>query len=284
MSSRSWLSLLRKIRKENLFIQTQVASFSAKNFILNGWIFFICRCCSVRSDCENRDAARCVCWCWCESGLVWHWRRHRTPAASSTSQGWDCQTGSRTRPLLNLSYQFGNTHQGGGQFGQEKLEAKMVPWFYRSGRFGPKDRVSWNLSNFESLVSLITGIFRHFFFPCQRWLGASTDEGQVSWTLVPIPRELVIAKVNSEEPTAIREALRLELKSLVTTYTIHVFTGNKSGSGTDADVYIILHGDMDSSEAFWLSKSQTNKNKFENGMCDIFEVEAKNLGEIQTIT
>ena len=129
-----------------------------------------------------------------------------------------------------------------------------------------------------------SNFFSKYIFPCQRWLGLSTEESQTSWTLVPIPHELIQGRVSSQEPTAVRETLALELLSLVTRYTIHVFTGTKSGAGTNADVFIRLHGDNDSSETLWLRHSQTNKDPFESGRCDTFEVEAKYLGNLGKIT
>ncbi|XP_017686265.1 PREDICTED: lipoxygenase homology domain-containing protein 1 [Lepidothrix coronata] len=51
----------------------------------------------------------------------------------------------------------------------------------------------------------------------------------------------------------------------VTEYTIKVYTGDKRGAGTDANVHIILFGNEDKSEVFQLSQSLEHQNPFERG-------------------
>lgn len=50
-----------------------------------------------------------------------------------------------------------------------------------------------------------------------------------------------------------------------TEYTIKVYTGDKRGAGTDANVHIILFGDEDKSEVFQLSQSLEHQDPFERG-------------------
>lgn len=51
----------------------------------------------------------------------------------------------------------------------------------------------------------------------------------------------------------------------LTEYTIKVYTGDKRGAGTDANVHIILFGNEDKSEVFQLSQSLEHQNPFERG-------------------
>lgn len=51
----------------------------------------------------------------------------------------------------------------------------------------------------------------------------------------------------------------------LTEYTIKVYTGDKRGAGTDANVHIILFGNEDKSEVFQLSQSSEHQNPFERG-------------------
>jgi hypothetical protein len=49
---------------------------------------------------------------------------------------------------------------------------------------------------------------------------------------------------------------------IVNQYKVTVYTGNKRGAGTDADVFIILYGDLGKSGAILLDNK---KNNFEAG-------------------
>lgn len=51
----------------------------------------------------------------------------------------------------------------------------------------------------------------------------------------------------------------------LTEYTIKVYTGDKRGAGTDANVHIILFGNEDKSEVFQLSQSLEHQDPFERG-------------------
>lgn len=49
------------------------------------------------------------------------------------------------------------------------------------------------------------------------------------------------------------------------TYKVSVMTGDVNGSGTDANVFLTIYGDLGDTGERKLSKSETNKNKFERG-------------------
>ncbi|XP_036262721.1 lipoxygenase homology domain-containing protein 1 [Molothrus ater] len=66
-------------------------------------------------------------------------------------------------------------------------------------------------------------------------------------------------------------------------YTIKVYTGDKRGAGTDANVHIILFGNEDKSEVFQLSQSLEHQNPFERGKVDTFKIKTKNLGSLRSI-
>lgn len=46
-------------------------------------------------------------------------------------------------------------------------------------------------------------------------------------------------------------------------YKVHVFTGNVSGAGTDANVFLTMFGEVGDSGERKLVKSETHRNKFE---------------------
>ncbi|XP_035174463.1 oxygen-regulated protein 1 isoform X2 [Oxyura jamaicensis] len=68
-----------------------------------------------------------------------------------------------------------------------------------------------------------------------------------------------------------------------TEYTIQVYTGDKRGAGTDANVHIILFGDEDKSEVLQLSQSLEHQDPFERGKVDTFKIKTKKLGSLHSI-
>ncbi|KAM6410328.1 oxygen-regulated protein 1 [Pluvialis apricaria] len=69
----------------------------------------------------------------------------------------------------------------------------------------------------------------------------------------------------------------------LTEYTIKVYTGDKRGAGTDANVHIILFGNDDKSEVFQLSQSLEHQDPFERGKVDTFKINTKKLGSLHSI-
>ena len=60
-----------------------------------------------------------------------------------------------------------------------------------------------------------------------------------------------------------------------------VGTGDKRGAGTDANVYIILHGESTSTAKY---KLESTGNNFERGRVDTFGIESIDVGELKKIT
>ncbi|KAL3842214.1 hypothetical protein ACJMK2_020253, partial [Sinanodonta woodiana] len=123
---------------------------------------------------------------------------------------------------------------------------------------------------------------KSFYFPCQRWLATDKDDHQISRELVPVDPSLK-EKLNNKDAQSIRNEIALETKAATTTYKIEVITGTVFGAGTDANVYIILYGDLDNTGTYFLKSSLTNKNKFEGGNKDLFNLEAVSIGELKKI-
>ncbi|XP_053277048.1 lipoxygenase homology domain-containing protein 1 [Pleuronectes platessa] len=119
-----------------------------------------------------------------------------------------------------------------------------------------------------------------YYFPCNRWLAVDEDDGQIARELVPVD-EAFMRQDDDEEGTA--ATLGLEQKSMSTTYTIKVKTGDKKYAGTDANVYAILFGENDDTGVVNLKSCKTYKNKFEQGMINEFTVEAVDLGDLEKL-
>ncbi|XP_016146449.1 LOW QUALITY PROTEIN: lipoxygenase homology domain-containing protein 1-like [Sinocyclocheilus grahami] len=101
-------------------------------------------------------------------------------------------------------------------------------------------------------------------FVCNRWLDINEDDNEIVREL-PATGKLV------------PEALPL-IK-----YRVTICTGNISGSGTDASVYLNIIGDLGDTGERLMFMSKNNANKFEKGNHDEFLVEAVNLGLIRRV-
>uniref|UniRef100_A0A4W6CIC0 Lipoxygenase homology PLAT domains 1 n=1 Tax=Lates calcarifer TaxID=8187 RepID=A0A4W6CIC0_LATCA len=106
-----------------------------------------------------------------------------------------------------------------------------------------------------------------YYFPCNR-------------ELVPVD-EAFMRQDEDEEGTS--ATLGLEQKSMSTTYTIKIKTGEKKYAGTDANVFAILFGENDDTGIINLKACKNYKNKFEQGMINEFTVEAVDLGDLEKL-
>ena len=64
---------------------------------------------------------------------------------------------------------------------------------------------------------------------------------------------------------------------------MNVVTSDKPNAGTDSNVYIQLFGDKNDSGKITLETSKTNKNKFERGQTDMFEIKEADVGDLRKI-
>uniref|UniRef100_A0A3P9J9C9 Lipoxygenase homology domains 1b n=1 Tax=Oryzias latipes TaxID=8090 RepID=A0A3P9J9C9_ORYLA len=97
---------------------------------------------------------------------------------------------------------------------------------------------SWYLDRVEIVDTKDDTVY---FFPCNRWLAVDEDDGQIARELVPVDEAFM--RRDEEEGTG--ATLGLEQKSMSTTYTIKIKTGEKKYAGTDANVFAILFGEND---------------------------------------
>ncbi|KAK5871016.1 hypothetical protein PBY51_003919 [Eleginops maclovinus] len=118
-----------------------------------------------------------------------------------------------------------------------------------------------------------------YYFPCTRWLAVDEDDGQIARELVPVD-EAFMKKDEDEESGA---TLGLEQKSMSTTYTLKIKTGEKKYAGTDANVFATLFGENDDTGIINLKACKNYKNKFEQGMINEFTVEAVDLGDLEKL-
>ncbi|PAA87710.1 hypothetical protein BOX15_Mlig005461g1 [Macrostomum lignano] len=119
-----------------------------------------------------------------------------------------------------------------------------------------------------------------YVFPCNRWLARDEEDRE-------IVRELVPQKVIEEDDRmgGKGKAREKDFKSSLKmkNYKVHVFTGDKMGAGTNADVFLTVYGTKGDSGERELIKSEKNLDKFERGQEDIFAWEVVDLGQLYKI-
>ncbi|KAI3380663.1 hypothetical protein SNEBB_002301 [Seison nebaliae] len=117
-----------------------------------------------------------------------------------------------------------------------------------------------------------------FEFLCSESFGKLSEDKQTS-------REFVPSSIYEEDSrTSERKCIKkFRNKNHLTNYTVCVFTGMKSGAGTNANVFMTIFGDKGDSGEFQLSESETHKDKFEKGHTDIFQYKCVDLGELYKI-
>ncbi|KTF89799.1 hypothetical protein cypCar_00010796 [Cyprinus carpio] len=98
-------------------------------------------------------------------------------------------------------------------------------------------------------------------FPCEGWLACSEEDGETIRELVP--SDIIVEKLSRDGTLKVIET---EVDDALET-------------GTDANVFITLYGDMGDAGERKLSKSE-NSNKFERGSVDTFTLEAVDLGQV----
>ncbi|GFR41097.1 hypothetical protein Agub_g1741 [Astrephomene gubernaculifera] len=119
---------------------------------------------------------------------------------------------------------------------------------------------AWHLNKVE-VQSTATG--EKLVFPFAKWVDEKNGLEHVLWP----DRD----GDGIPDPTADADLLK---------YTVSVYTSDIRGAGTDANVFVELHGD----KAFvGKTNLDTNANNFERGRKDVFVVSGTDVGELQSI-
>ncbi|KAM6289832.1 lipoxygenase homology domain-containing protein 1 [Aegotheles albertisi] len=99
-----------------------------------------------------------------------------------------------------------------------------------------------------------------FYFPCNNWLSKEDGDGLYVRDLIGSLNPMDVPKINK--------------------YVVRVFTGEVSGSGTDADVFINIFGEKGDTG---VRRLDNDKDNFEKGAEDKFTLDAPNLGKLRKI-
>ncbi|XP_068508966.1 lipoxygenase homology domain-containing protein 1 [Syngnathus scovelli] len=119
----------------------------------------------------------------------------------------------------------------------------------------------WHLGRISLLKTLTMEKYK---FECGRWLDINEDDNE-------IVRELPATGTLCGEPLPLMK------------YRITICTGNISGSGTDASVFLNVIGDLGDTGERLMYMSKNNVNKFEKGNHDEFLIEAVSLGRVHRV-
>ncbi|CAF5099834.1 unnamed protein product, partial [Rotaria sp. Silwood1] len=120
---------------------------------------------------------------------------------------------------------------------------------------------SWHLDRIE-MKNLKT--HQQYTFHCGRWLSKTEDDKQI------------IRELPAEGPGISRSLPIVQ-------YIVDVYTGNQTGAGTDANVFINIYGDYGDTGVRLLEYSLQNTDKFEKNQLDSFIIEAVTLKQIRKI-
>ncbi|XP_071988971.1 lipoxygenase homology domain-containing protein 1 isoform X1 [Engystomops pustulosus] len=133
---------------------------------------------------------------------------------------------------------------------------KLRIWHEKRNAFS-----GWHLNKVTLLKTLTK---EKYTFKCGRWLDMNEDDNEI---LRELPAEgPLVANVLP-----------------VVKYRVTVHTGNVSGSGTDANVFICLFGDLGDTGERYLIDCKNNMNKFEKGNADEFIIEAVTLKQVRRV-
>ncbi|ELT98105.1 hypothetical protein CAPTEDRAFT_225952 [Capitella teleta] len=130
-------------------------------------------------------------------------------------------------------------------------------------RLGLKEREGDCMWHFDQLVAERVSDAEEFHFKGDVWIRLGEDSD--SWREFPSWYE---------NPDKVLPVIA---------YQIEVFTADKTGAGTDANVYVQLFGERGDTGKRKMLKSREEGNKFESGKKDIFEIEAVDLMELTRV-
>jgi len=102
------------------------------------------------------------------------------------------------------------------------------------------------------------GTNQRWMFPVEKWLDSGQGDKKIERTIEPGAKG-------------------------TTTFQVKVYTGKARGAGTDANVFVVIQGTTGKTTEMQLKYGE-NANLFEEGNCDIFALDAPNIGELTQLT
>ena len=130
---------------------------------------------------------------------------------------------------------------------------------------------------------------KEFYFPAEVSFNVSEVTGQINHTLIPMNKNLVKDQYSTSKSSkngliSLWKKFGLEMKLGKVVYRVRTFTNSANDiENGDENVYFYLLGNFAKSEKFILSQSLLNKNSFQSGQTDEFDLETVNLGSVESI-
>ncbi|KXZ51726.1 hypothetical protein GPECTOR_11g173 [Gonium pectorale] len=130
-----------------------------------------------------------------------------------------------------------------------------LPGMITIGHDGSGYAPSWHLDH-VLVTNLKTGIT--YLFPCRQWFDSRMGDGALERTLQAADSLL------KKQP-----------------YHFYIHTSDIRGAGTDADVFVVLHGEHGDTPVTVLPSQLEH---FERGQCDMFRLELPHVGALRALT
>ncbi|XP_030070331.1 lipoxygenase homology domain-containing protein 1 [Microcaecilia unicolor] len=145
-----------------------------------------------------------------------------------------------------------------------KVNLKNLGQLYkiRVGHDNSGKNPGWYLEEIR-LQDMTSESDEEMYLPVNRWLAEERDDGDTWW-------EIAI-NASKKDPLPLVD------------YEIHIYTGTKPGSDTDANVHINLIGTRGDSGKRKLHQSKNQTSRFQQGQVDIFCIRAISLGQLKKI-
>ncbi|XP_070556277.1 uncharacterized protein [Ptychodera flava] len=149
-----------------------------------------------------------------------------------------------------------------GQTDEFEIQTNKVGKVYKI-RIGYEDDDKWDGWHVEEVRLKERASKDILTFPVDRWMSRSEDDSD-------IVRELPALRGNKGPLTVFR-------------YHVQVYTSDLDNADTDSKVFVTIYGKRGDTGERALYTSKNNREKFQRGQMDIFEIEAVDLDDIKSV-
>ncbi|CAD5121003.1 DgyrCDS9547 [Dimorphilus gyrociliatus] len=116
-----------------------------------------------------------------------------------------------------------------------------------------------------------------YIFECDKWFDKNKGDRAIVRDLVA--KDVIKERRNKRGALEKKKLTRRDTLTMIK-YTVDVYTGDQSGAGTNANVFLTMYGSKGDSGEQQLTKSETHFDKFERNHCDKFYIENADLGKL----
>nr|XP_039257172.1 lipoxygenase homology domain-containing protein 1-like [Styela clava] len=146
-----------------------------------------------------------------------------------------------------------------GQTDECKIDIPEIGPIYKI-RVSYNHLCSWSSWFLEKIVLEDIASKKQLIFPCNRWLSTADDDQETV-------REIAVVSDGHET-----------LKTIL--YNVTIYTGDRHGADTDANIYALIRGDRGDSGRRYFKSNSSDSASFQRGGIDMFTIEAVDLGRL----